>query len=645
MNKRIQLVAILGIVLCVVSGIVWGEEAAAEEPGEPTMGSQEVAELEAFVDGIMYAHMKDNDIVGATFAMFDEGEIVFKKGYGYSDFEKKTPVSPDTTMFRPGSVSKLFTWTAVMQLYEQGKIDLDADVNTYLTEFKIPDTFPEPITMNHLMSHSPGFEEIMGIWARELDEMVPLGEQLKKKLPERIWPAGTVTAYSNYGTSLAGYIVEIVSGMSFDDYVEKNIFEPLGMEHSTFRQPLPAHLEQHMSKGYRHENGEYVEQEFELVNGIEPAGSASASAVDMAKFGITHLQKGRYGDVRILKEETAELMHTRHFSHHPKVWGNAHGFWEHDLNGQRIIEHGGDTIWFHSFFVLLPERNAGFFMSYNSSGGAGFQRETLLQALLDRYVPVSPVEPLTPPADFKERAARFTGAYTMNRTPRSTYAKIMRLVATVSVAATDEGTLMVNLPMGMGALQLVEIEPLLFRNVDGPELFAFREDDAGRITHAFMGQMPHMAVEKLAWYEVPSFNLVLLVFCVVLFLTALRWPCRAITSKICKTKIEEQSGSSAARWVAGLMCAVNLVFLLWFLIIHANAMEEMIYGYPSGIGAVLVLPLISVLFLLGSIYYLVQAWRQKMWSGCARVHFTLVVVAGLCFAWFLNFWNLIGFKL
>jgi len=645
MNKRFRLLAILGIVLCVVSPTARGEETATGPEGEIPTEAQALAELEAFVDGVMYAHMKANDVVGATFSMFEEGEIVFKKGYGYSDFEKKTPVSPDTTMFRPGSVSKLFTWTAVMQLYEQGKIDLDADVNTYLTEFKIPDTFAEPITMNHLMSHSPGFEEIMGIWARELDEMVPLGEQMKNKLPERVWPPGTVTAYSNYGTALAGHIVELVSGMSFDDYVEKNIFEPLGMEYSTFRQPLPAHLEQHMSKGYARENGEYVEKEFELVNGIGPAGCASSSAVDMAKFGIAHLQKGRFGDARILEEETAELMHSRHFAHNPKVWGNAHGFWEHDLNGQRIIEHGGDTIWFHSFFVLLPERNAGFFLSYNSAGGGGFAREHLLQALLDRYNPVPPVERLTPSPDFKERAAKFTGVYAMNRTPRSTYAKLMRLLMTVSVAATDEGTLMVKLPMGMGALQLVEIEPDLFRNIEGPELFAFREDDAGRITHAFMGQMPHMAVEKLAWYEVPSFNLVLLAFCVVLFLTALRWPCRAISSKICKTTVETQPGSSVARWVAGIMCVVNLLFLVVFLMIHANAMEEMIYGYPSGIGMVLVLPLISVLFLLGSLFYLIQAWRQKMWSGCARVHFTLVVVAGLCFTWFLNLWNLVGFKL
>jgi CubicO group peptidase (beta-lactamase class C family) len=634
-------------IACVVApASVWGAEAAPPPETRIPTEAQALAELEAFVDGVMADQMMANHFVGATFAMVMDGEVVLKKGYGYADFEKRAPVDPDTTLFRPGSASKLFTWTAVMQLYERGKIDLDADVNTYLTEFKIPDTFPEPITMKHLMSHTPGFEEISGgIWAHEVAELVPLGEQLKRKLPERIWPPGQVTAYSNYGTALAGYIVELVSGMPFEDYIEQNILEPLGMEYTTFRQPLPQRLAAHMSVGYARKNGVYEPKEFELVNGIGPAGCASSSAVDMAKFAIAHLQKGRYGENRILEEETAELMHSRLFSHDPRIWGNAHGFWEHDLNGQRIIEHGGDTLWFHSFFALLPEQNVGFFLSYNTAGGRGFEREDFLQALLDRYDPVPPVKILTPPADFEERAGRFTGAYAMNRAVYSKYTKVMRLVGAINVVATDRGTLMIKLPAGLGAFQLVEIAPLLFRDIEGPGLFAFREDANGRITHGFMGQLPHMAVEKLAWYETPALHYFLLVLCVLLFLTAFRWPLKAVAGRICGTTSEEPAGSTSARAIVVILCAINLIFLVWFVAMHASAMDQMIYGYPSGIRLVLTLPLISIAFLIASVVYMVQAWRKRYWSVCARLHFTLVVAAGLCFLWFLNFWNLVGYKL
>lgn len=637
------------LILAVIPLFLNGQEAVtkAEETQDKAEVSQEFAnpvEVEAFLDGIMYAHMKANHIAGATFAMVKDGDIFFKKGYGYADIEKKIPVSADTTMFRPGSVSKLFTWTSVMQLYEQGKLDLDADVNTYLKDFKIPDTFPQPITMKNLLSHTPGFEEVGGIWAHKEDELIPLGEQLKKKLPARVFPPGEVAAYSNYGTALAGYIVEIISGMSFEEYIEKNIYEPLGMEYSTFRQPLPEHLKEYMSVGYVYRNGLYEAKDFEYVNGIGPAGCMSGSAVDMAKFAIAHLQRGRYKERRILKEETAELMHSRLFAHHPKVWGNAYGFWEHDLNRLRIIEHGGDTLWFHSFFVLMPEKNIGFFISYNSIGGGGSSREQLLDALLDRYYPVPHVAKIEPPADFKARAKRYTGAYAMTRSIYTKYTKLMRLMMAINITATKEGTLMIKAPMGMDPIQMVEVEPLVFREVDGPGLFVFRQDERGRITHGFIGPIPHMALEKLAWYEAPSFHLFLLAFSLLFFLTALRWPLSALFRKLCKKPKDDKTGSKTARWVLGIACLLNIIFVIGLAVTHSGGGEQLIYRVPPAFKVLLYLPLIALALLVVSIIYTILAWLKKYWTGCARLHYTLIVLAGILFAWFLNFWNLIGFK-
>src|SRR6185369_14127149 len=132
------------------------EEPAPQLPS----GTHEMtaADVEAFLDGLVPLQIQRDDIAGATIAVVKDGKLLFTKGYGYADVEKKIPVSAQNTLFRPGSISKLFTWTAIMQLYEQGKLDLDRNVNDYL-DFKIPDAFGKPITLKNIMTHTPGFEE------------------------------------------------------------------------------------------------------------------------------------------------------------------------------------------------------------------------------------------------------------------------------------------------------------------------------------------------------------------------------------------------------------------------------------------------------------------------------------------------------
>ena len=224
-----------------------------------------------------------------------------------------------------------------------------------------------------------------------------------------------------YGSALAAFIVETTAGIPFEDYLEEYIFKPLDMHQSTFRQPLPPELANNMSVGYTYENGVFKAEEFELLNGIAPAGSMSTTATDISKFMIAHLQNGKYGEVKILEEETAELMHTRLFSHDPHLNGNAHGFWERNLNNLRILEHGGDTVFFHTFFVMIPEKNTGFFVSYNSIGAGLNVREELLQAFLDRYYPTGEAAKPIPSSDFKERISRITGYYGTTRNVYTTF--------------------------------------------------------------------------------------------------------------------------------------------------------------------------------------------------------------------------------
>ena len=285
-------------------------------------GPNDPIEVSSFIDGVMATSMRNNHVPGAVVVVVKEGEVFFAKGYGYADLENKIPVDPATTLFRPGSVSKLFTWTAIMQLVEEGKLDLDKDVNTYL-DFEIPDTFSEPITLRNILTHTAGFEDI-GNGLFKIDETLvsSLETYVKEYQPARVFPPGTTGAYSNYGSALSGYIVERITGMAFEDYIAENILRPLGMNHSTFEQPLPPSLIDDMAEGYNHVNAEYIKASFEFVVG-NPAGALSATGLDMANFMIAHLQDGRFKNTQILSPETTQQMHSPLYRPDPQLDGMA----------------------------------------------------------------------------------------------------------------------------------------------------------------------------------------------------------------------------------------------------------------------------------------------------------------------------------
>src|SRR5882724_3304035 len=355
----------------------------------PSVAALTADDANAWLDGYMPYALHVGDIAGAVVAVVKDGKILTERGYGYSDVEKRTPVDPKHTLFRPGSVSKLFTWTAVMQLVEQGKIDLDADVNQYI-DFKIPPRDGKPVTMRNIMQHTAGFEEqAKGILSD--DPKAPGFEALLKQwTPHRVYTAGSTPAYSNYGASLAGYIVQRVSGEPFDTYLEKHIFAPLDMKLSTFRQPLPAQLAPLMSKGYPLASEDAGH--FEIV-GPAPAGSLSSPGEDMAHFMIAHLQDGEYNGHRILSAATARQMHDSPLTLLPPLNRMELGFFETNINGREVIGHLGDTDDFHTSLHLFLQEGVGFYVSFNSPGkDAAVQglRSALFEDFSDRYFPGKP---------------------------------------------------------------------------------------------------------------------------------------------------------------------------------------------------------------------------------------------------------------
>lgn len=639
---------VLAAILLLASWGAWAQETAApaaQETAATLQGPQSPADLEAFLDGIMAAHMETHHIAGATISIVKDGRLFFAKGYGYADVKDKKPVVADRTLFRIASISKLFTWTAVMQLVEQGKLDLNADVNTYLRDVKVPATFSQPITLTHLLTHTPGFEDILTYAVRKPEELIPLGRFIKTHMPTRVWPPGQFTAYSNFGTALAGYIVELVSGMPFEDYIERNIYEPLGMERSSFRQPPPGDLAGDVSTGYRFENGLFKSEDFELLNGDYPAGSMSTTATDIARFMIAHLQNGEYGGRRILKEATARLMHTRLFSHDPRIGGNAYGFWERHLNGGLNLEHGGDIMCFHSLFMIVPEKNAGFFVSYNSTGSAGLARYELYQAFLNRYYPGPAMAEPAPPADFEKRADQYSGTYEMNRRSYTKYDKLVALLAPVRIKATPEGNLLLVMPAGLGIKPFIETDRDVFREVGGQETLIFREDEGGKIRYAFYSAFPEMAFVRLKGAQLPSFHYIVAGFSVLLFLTAaLGWPLAALGRILCRRPRFGNPAPRGARWTAGGMSALFLLFLVG-LGMAVSDLDQFYYGTPSSFRISLAFPVAAAGLGIGVLIFTLIAWRKKYWTGCARVHYALILLAAVGFLWLLNFWNLLGWRL
>ena len=226
-----------------------------------------------------------------------------------------------------------------MQLVEQGKLDLDADVTTYL-DFPIPATFPEPITLAHLMSHTAGFEDRPFIFARDPGELSAWDGT--SRTPRRVCGPGVLSAYSNYGAALAGYIVERVARQPFADYVADRLFVPLPDAPQQLDQPLGAG-----APGRPH--GELRLRERRVPAGrakyipSSPAGASATTVTDMAHFMIAHLDNGRFGGDRILADATAVRMHGRLWSQDPRVNGFAYGFAESTVNGQRLLRDEGDV--------------------------------------------------------------------------------------------------------------------------------------------------------------------------------------------------------------------------------------------------------------------------------------------------------------
>lgn len=382
---------------------------AAAAPKSVSVERSKLAGLGDFIDGVMAQQLATREVAGAVVTVVHKGRILLNRGYGFADVAAGKPVDAETTLFRPGSVSKLVTWVALMQQVEAGKVDLDADVNRYI-DYRIPDRQGAPVRVRDLLSHTPGMSDVGDLTVDEVGKLRPYSEWLKTHVPTREWAPGTEISYSNYGAALAGYIVERVSGEPFADYVQTHIFAPLGMRSSYFREPLPAAVRPHMATGYKLKDGRLVAEPFELFSNVMPAGSASSTGPDMARFIMAMLGDGKLGSARILTPTSVALLERNSIANAPHLPGMAHGFMVARDSGPRMIGHGGNTGDFHSYLLLVPEADFGFFVSTTGGSGSYGARTEVSDAIIGRLFPQAPAPRWTGSA-----AAPPVAAYRINR--------------------------------------------------------------------------------------------------------------------------------------------------------------------------------------------------------------------------------------
>ena len=606
---------------------------ASLPPREPPSGEHQLTaeDVNAWLDGKLPDALKNGDIPGAVVSVVKDGQVVTTRGYGWADTGasggQPVAVDPQTSLFRVASVSKIPTSIAAMQLVEQGKVDLDADISAYL-DFEIERRFDEPLTLRNLLTHSAGFEESIRMAQDETD----LEAYVKTKPPVQVFEPGTTPGYSNYGMALAGYIVQRVSGQPFETYVREHVLEPAGMTSSTYEQPLPKDMAGSLGPGYT-STGEEVP--FELM-GDFPAGSLTVSAPDFAAFMNAQLSRSP----KLLREETWEQMWSpglgeEQLGNWAKAGEMGLGYFDLSRHGRRVVGHGGDIVGWHSQFELYPEENTGIFISYNGDGNdsdsSNNLREDLAQGFADRYFPGETVK-ASGSKDSAERARQVAGSYVPSRVPWASFAAAwVPTLFPATIEQTGDGGLK------DGKTQYVEVEPWVWRQVDGRSAFAAQVED-GKVVSLSQGPaltlIPMTPVQQML---APVFGICL----VLLLVVTVAWPIGALRRRRALARGREVG--APVSWLTRLARGGGAVALAsqftWIVILVVfAAVQSSIVGYGSLAWVVPVVRGAQVLQALGVVAVipaaadLVMSLRRR--TGWRRIAMSTVLLAALvALAW------------
>lgn len=590
-----------------------------------------VEQLTNFLDKLFAEQMQKQHIPGLAIVIVKDGQVLLSKGYGYADIDKGIPIDASKTLFRVASISKLFTATAIMQLVQQGKLDLKENVNHYLKNFKLDNHFKKPITVADLLLHTAGFEDnYFSSFTHKQSEVLPLEKFVQKYQPLCVYPPNEVFSYSNYGYALAGHLIEIASGLPFETYIEENIFRPLAMKNSSFNYPETA---SGLATGYQYQEQHYKPVDFYFTKSLPSMGLVT-SATDLAPFMMAHLQKGQYQNKEIFNQQIIELMQKQQFTGHPKLPGNTFGFRDLVKNEQRAIRHDGRIKGFQSLMYLIPEQNLGFFLVYNSSENSFYLDFT--QAFLNYYFPIKIIPP-TPINNYQERAQKFVGSYRNLRYSHSTIEKLDTLVSQYSISANKDGTItLYSAEKSLG--NWLEVEPLLFKKVDEDIFLAFREDKQGQIAALLYN---YWFLEKLPFYEAASFQFGLIYFFIVTFFITFIWQIFLVRKRWKENTTYNKQ--LLAQITILLVSLLDLFFLVSWLLLYQVLYEEFIFKIPFLFILLLCLPIVSLPLTISLPIWIKIAWNYNN-NLFKKLYFCFFALITWLFIPFLYYWNLLGFK-
>ena len=635
--KGFSFIVLITLAAFAVSELLFSPTVSAEDNEE--LSSK--IEIQEFADNFFKKNMNSYHIPGAVLVVVKDGRVILSKGYGYADLKNQVPVSPERTVFRVASISKLFTSTALLQLKDQNKLGFHEDINKYLKDINIENKYATPVTIHHLLTHTAGFDEkiFIGNWYK-YSENIPFYENAKANIPPLIREPGLVTQYSNFGMQLAGCLVQDVSGEPFNNYMERHVLRPLKMNNSSFR--LTKDIINNMAQGYYYD-GRYTSYRLHRFYGIPalPAAGLNATGLDMANFIIANLQRGQLGNTRILSEESVKEMHSQQFSNHPKLPGICYGFMEDFSFGQRLLEHGGWEPGFASELVLIPEENSGYFIAVNVSCYNSFLQDFKTHFMYKFYPPsASTVNNYkyidSGGADLK----KYEGVYSCNRVPQKSLGRIMSLLQSQELVVKKSGSNFLSIgASGSEGEKYYQIGPNKFKKLQGKGTVAFRQESDGTVSYLFVEHSPSVAYSRLRPHETRGFHLKLLSIIAAVLLTGVFAGLLSFLTEIID-KLTRQ-----LRNLFFLLCSINILYLVLILVsLYPRIMDinSIILKLPAGAIVLLYAYLGTIPLTCWAVSLLIYCAKAGKLNIFQTIYYSIIAAACTSLLIFLHYWATLG---
>ncbi|MBX3483834.1 MAG: beta-lactamase family protein [Phenylobacterium sp.] len=604
------------------------------------------AELEAFVDGWMADAMAREHVAGASVSVVQNGQVILKKGYGFANLSPRKPVDPDRSLFRIGSISKTFTWILLMREVEAGRVRLDAPVNLYLPDkVRLPGKSSR-VTVANLMDHTVGFEDraLGQLFESDPRRIRPLDLYLRQERPDRVREPGRISSYSNYGAALAGAAAVYGSGKSFERKAEEAIFVPLGMRHTTFREPrderrglpaaMPEPLRADIAQGYGWRNAGFMPDKYEYIGQVAPAGAASSTAGDMSRYMLMLLGDGSWNGVTVFGPKAAQAFRSPMRRMPTGVNGWAHGFMTMDLPGDhKGYGHLGATIAFMSNMTLVPDLGLGVFVATNTETGRAVAGP-LPEAIVRHFYAPPATFPRAGTRELADAADTFGGGYlTTRRAHGGLEGFVDLLTGGAEVRVTNGGRLLITRngeskafvpdgPVGEGRFIAAQDE----------ERVAFHVRD-GRAT-SFQPWSNTETLIRAPLTERPT------TLAAMALLTALAAVATLIGLALRnRRELRQNQIQSRAALVQNIQAGLWLAALVLFLAFAANAsdLQAIMYGWPGPLVITAsASALVAAALTLVTIAALPAVWqggrRVDSWTAARKVFFTLTVLIYTAFS-------------